>query len=532
MSIGEIAQADARSRSERRRTRDEGVLHNEGLTFEAKHERERMFRRHRVVLQRVGEQLAQRHRRNLQAVGDVGSQVMQLNLHGAAEPDARQQVLTAERGDLFRQWDQRAFARGEHVAVRVAERFDERHGVGAAVFHQVRQRVQAVEQEVRVDLARQRRQLRAQPLLLEERRAQPRAVPLGQQEHRLVDVRDDHHHRHDGEDAELQRVRPDARVAGNVHPHHQRDPGDRDRQQEDRPEQHADPPQRVLQPVLAARQPQVQPPVGRPDDERAQREVHIRWPAGPTPDAAPDPPGPRKSGISTPNTGLSHSRMPRSRIGAGAGADTAHSLPRWDERHNGSAKCGKCEVRSEGPSRASLQFLQLLQRPWPVLAEQPRQAPVGEQPSFRLAGRAVVALVVRVDDVLDGAAAAGTRLAEPAVHGHLLAKGRDLVGKPVADFLLQAFDPERQHLLHRAVQPGHFLAGQVRRQLKRRQPRGVEDLVRVGVADAAEDSGVGQRALQRAALTGEPCRKRALRHAEHLESPGSWSSSACSPATT
>ena len=34
------------------------VLDHERLTFQTKHERERMFRRHRVVLQCVGQQLA------------------------------------------------------------------------------------------------------------------------------------------------------------------------------------------------------------------------------------------------------------------------------------------------------------------------------------------------------------------------------------------------------------------------------------------------------------------------------------------
>ena len=68
-----------------------------------------------------------------------------------------------------------------------------------------------------------------------------------------------------------------------------------------------------------------------------------------------------------------------------------------------------------GVTRAAL--VQLVEAPGPVLLEEPRQRPVRQEAPLGLAGRAVVRLVVGVDDALDLRAAHRTGLAELAVDG-------------------------------------------------------------------------------------------------------------------
>src|SRR5207247_9328977 len=63
--------------------------------------------------------------------------------------------------------------------------------------------------------------------------------------------------------------------------------------------------------------------------------------------------------------------------------------------------------------------LQLLQRLRPVLMQETRERTVREEAAARLTARAVVGLVVRVNDPLHGRAAVGTRLAVAAVHRHV-----------------------------------------------------------------------------------------------------------------
>ena len=64
-----------------------------------------------------------------------------------------------------------------------------------------------------------------------------------------------------------------------------------------------------------------------------------------------------------------------------------------------------------------------------------------------------------------------------------------------------------------------LLVGERRGQLHRRQLRGVQDLVRVGVADAAEDARVGQRPLERVVLGGQPLRELPARSASRTSRP-------------
>src|SRR5262249_57531404 len=94
--------------------------------------------------------------------------------------------------------------------------------------------------------------------------------------------------------------------------------------------------------------------------------------------------------------------------------------------------------------------------PRPIVPEQPRQRPVGEDSPFGLAAWTIVRLVVRVADALNWRPTHWARLAELAVDGHLRAESGHLLWKAVAHLLAEAFDPLAQHLLRRGKQPSHF----------------------------------------------------------------------------
>src|SRR5688572_25147298 len=91
------------------------------------------------------------------------------------------------------------------------------------------------------------------------------------------------------------------------------------------------------------------------------------------------------------------------------------------------------------PRRA--QLFQLLGRARPVVLEQPRERTIGEQPALVLATRAVVGLVLRVDDLLHGRAAARAGLAVAAVHCHPLAERGHLLREAVAHLSPEAVRP-------------------------------------------------------------------------------------------
>src|SRR3984885_7475073 len=76
---------------------------------------------------------------------------------------------------------------------------------------------------------------------------------------------------------------------------------------------------------------------------------------------------------------------------------------------------------------APLESLEFIQSARPVRPQEPGQRPVREHLPARLALHAVVRFVVGVSDALYLFAASRTGLAEAPVHGHVLAKGRDLL---------------------------------------------------------------------------------------------------------
>src|SRR5688572_23866965 len=139
--------------------------------------------------------------------------------------------------------------------------------------------------------------------------------------------------------------------------------------------------------------------------------------------------------------------------------------------------------------------LPLVHAAWPVFLEQPGHSTVGQEFAAGLTGWTVVALVVGVDDVLHGGAAYRTRLAELSVHGHLRMKGCHLRRELVTGLSAQPPGPRVECVPDGSPETRDLVRVETRRQLQRREPGGVQDLVGVGIADAAEKRGVRERAF-------------------------------------
>src|SRR4029079_1906205 len=89
-------------------------------------------------------------------------------------------------------------------------------------------------------------------------------------------------------------------------------------------------------------------------------------------------------------------------------------------------------------ARAAFEFVESLR---PVPSEEARHRAVGEEPAAGLAARAVIRLILGVDDPLNRGAARGARLTIAAVHGHLGAEGRDLLGEARPGLRREAVPP-------------------------------------------------------------------------------------------
>ena len=179
-----------------------------------------------------------------------------------------------------------------------------------------------------------------------------------------------------------------------------------------------------------------------------------------------------------------------------------------------------------------MKSLELLERLRPVILEQPRQPAIGEQLAAGLAGRAVVGFVGRVLNALNRRAAHRTRLAVASVRGHAVAKRRDLLGKFLAGLGDQLVAPLREDADRVRVQAFDLFRRQLAGQQHRRHLRGVQDLVRIGVADAAQQVRIGQRALQRVILARQ--RRAELPRRSTVSTsrpPGSCDASSFSPRT-
>ena len=193
-----------------------------------------------------------------------------------------------------------------------------------------------------------------------------------------------------------------------------------------------------------------------------------------------------------------------------------------------------CQSRT---TRAALAFpsaLELFQRPRPVVVQQPRHGAVGQQAAVGLARRTVVGLVARVDDALDRRCRiAGHGLPYRPCTAMPLRKAVTFSGNFSPVVLRQPLGPLVQQQSRRGEERGDLAVGQRLRQLQRRQPRGVQNLVGVGVADAAEEMRIGQRALERVILRAQDRARTPPRSARSTSTPpGSSAATSSAPRRT
>ena len=118
-----------------------------------------------------------------------------------------------------------------------------------------------------------------------------------------------------------------------------------------------------------------------------------------------------------------------------SGTPTHPISPAASERANCSTpNCSKRtspQRRPETRRSTSALLLEFVEGPGPIVFEQTGQRTVGQQPAVRLAGGAVVGLVVGVGDPLHRRAASRARFVELAVDRHLLSEGGDPLGPPL-----------------------------------------------------------------------------------------------------
>ena len=187
-------------------------------------------------------------------------------------------------------------------------------------------------------------------------------------------------------------------------------------------------------------------------------------------------------------------RAPRRRSRRGARTPAGREAQAPDGRR--ALTAGRRAVSARGV----LPLLHLLEALRPVAVEKAREGPVREELAARLARRAVVRLVVCVDDALDFRPAGGARLAVLAVHGHLRPEGGHLLGELLAGVPAQPLRPVEKRLLRRVVKAGDLRVGEPRRERDGGELRRVEDLVGVRVSDAGEERRIRQGAFQRVVL--------------------------------
>nr|WP_293417094.1 hypothetical protein [Piscinibacter sp.] len=127
-----------------------------------------------------------------------------------------------------------------------------------------------------------------------------------------------------------------------------------------------------------------------------------------------------------------------------------------------------------------------------------------------------------MDDALHRAAAHRAGLAETAMHRHLGSEGGHLL-RPAAlalRLVAQPRGPFLHHGLRRREQARRGVGVERARQRDGRQPRAVQDLVGVRIADAAEQPRIRQRALERVVLGLQPRQEGGRLGAHHVDAAG------------
>ena len=167
----------------------------------------------------------------------------------------------------------------------------------------------------------------------------------------------------------------------------------------------------------------------------------------------------------------------------------------------------------------------------PILFEQSRQRPVGQDPPAGLTSRTVIGFTIGVPDSLKRAPADRTRLAEPAMDGHFGTEGGHILGERVARLGAKPIKPFLEHLTGRLIKPAAFVGRQLPGEREGREPGTMKNLIGVGVAYPTEQVRVGQGPLERVVLLAEGRLNPSTSRSGLSRPPGSCAWSVCSPRT-
>ncbi len=132
----------------------------------------------------------------------------------------------------------------------------------------------------------------------------------------------------------------------------------------------------------------------------------------------------------------------------------------------------------------------------PVFAEEAGEGAVGEEFSAGLARGAIVGFVGGVANALDRGVAARAGLFVPAVNGHAFAESGDFFGEFAAGLGAQAIGPLGKRGASGFEEALDFRDRELLREREGRKAGFEENLIRVGIADAAEQTRIGEGALE------------------------------------
>src|SRR6266481_4632393 len=169
---------------------------------------------------------------------------------------------------------------------------------------------------------------------------------------------------------------------------------------------------------------------------------------------------------------------------------------------------------------AAHEGLEFLERARPVRSQEPGQTAIGKNFSASLASSTIIRFVVCVANPLNMFSTSGAELAIASVNSHVLAKRSDVFGKATFCLSAQAVYPEPNCVARGSEQPFPLARPELVRERDRRQLRGMQDLVRIGIADAADDAWIGKSPLERAVFGCKGGAKRIKIAREDIDSSG------------
>src|SRR5262249_35677326 len=123
---------------------------------------------------------------------------------------------------------------------------------------------------------------------------------------------------------------------------------------------------------------------------------------------------------------------------------------------------------------ASFEFLD---RFGPIFLQKTREGPIRQEPSFGLAGGAIVGFVRFIPDALDPGTTSRTSLVVPAMNGHAFAKGGHFFRELVPILSAKTAHPLIERCACRLKQPAHFFIRKLLSHGKRREFGFPQDLI-------------------------------------------------------